>query len=178
MIDIEKTRFLVTAWPDQRWPVELMLWIERLTHGKNMPADYRESIKKQDRTCARNTCIKKCALGSDPRYEWFVFADSDVRPDERSDAFLALEADIKACQVPMRSDTAWSLPNSFHESLWCTSRRVLEAIEAPWFMQGYTDDGCNLTGCICRSFQRKALAAGFTIAHGGWAEHDLDGSWC
>ncbi len=179
MIELAYTRFIVTAWPDHRWPIELSAWIEQLMANVTPHRrDFRDSLKKKDRTCARNTAIKESALGSAPSYEWFVFADRDVRPTVDTAMFLHLPTDIKVCQVPMESHHAWIHTNSFHETIWCTSRRVLEAIEPPWFMQGYSSDGTELDGCICQSFRRKALEAGFSISHGGWAEHDRDGSWC
>ncbi len=175
-IDLSRTRFIVTAWPDQRWPVEVMWFIEEVTKGLTLQPDYRDSLKVRDRTCARNTAIVR-ALES-THYDWFCFIDNDVRPDIRSVRFLRLDADVISCQVPMRTDTAWSWPNSFHEAMWATSRRVLEAIEPPWFLQRYNSNGTKMDGCICKSFQTKVLEAGFQIAHGGWAEHDQDGSWC
>lgn len=179
MIDLSKTRFIVTAWPDNRWPVEVVSFVEKLM--ENVPdrrIDYRDSLVKADRTCARNVAIKESALESHPSYQWFVFIDHDVRPQVETPSFLLLDADVKCCQVPMAKKTAWSHPTSFHEAIWCTSRRVLEAIEAPWFMQQYNADGTEMDGCICSSFRNKVIQAGFTIAHGGWAEHDRDGSWC
>ena len=176
-IDLSRTRVIVTAWPDNRWPVEIINWIEQLFAGVDVDREqYRVSVKKQDRTCARNTAVLKHALQSP--YDWFIFVDSDVRPGSATSQFLKLDADIKCCEVPMRTETAWCWPHSFHESLWCTSRRVLEGIKAPWFMQRYNEDGTELDGCLCQYFRDKALAAGFSISHGGWAKHDLDGSWC
>ena len=177
-IELSRTRFIVTAWPDHKWPVEIVWWIEQLTKGIELRSDFRESVKVRDRTCARNSAIKQAAIGSDRHYQWFVFLDSDVRPGPRTSQFLELETDVKACQVPMRAEAAWCMPNSFHESIWCTSRHVLENIQAPWFMQRYSADGTRLDGCICNYFRDKALDAGFSISHGGWAEHDKEGSWC
>lgn len=179
MIDLEKTRFIVTAYPDNRWPVEVVAFVEKLMDNVTpLRPDYRDSLVVYDRTCARNSAIKESALGSHPNYQWFVFIDHDVRPQVTTPQFLMLDADVKCCQVPMQRPTAWSSPTSFHEAIWCTSRKVLQAIEPPWFMQRYNEDGTRLEGCICQSFRDKVLEAGFTIAHGGWAEHDRDGSWC
>lgn len=181
MIDLAHTRFIVTAWPDHRWPLEIVRWIESLMSGVT-PArpDYRASVKKQNVVCARNYAIKTEALGSHPDYKWFVFLDRDVRPcpGNKTTRFLALDADVKSCQVEHGNKAAYSWPDDFHEPIWCTSRRVLEAMEPPWFLQSYNEDGTEMAGCICVSFRKKVLEAGFSIAHGGWAEHDRDGSWC
>ena len=152
MIDLARTRFIVTAWPDHRWPLEITRWIEGLMFGVTPShPDYRRSVKKQNVVCARNWAIKNEALGSDPSYQWFVFLDRDVRPCQglKTTRFLALDADVKSCQVKHGNDAAYSWPDDFHEPIWCTSRRVLEAIEPPWFMQAYNEDGTEMAGCIC-----------------------------
>lgn len=181
MIDLAHTRFIVTAWPDHRWPLEIVRWIESLMSGIT-PArpDYRTSVKKQHVVCARNWAIKHEALASHPDYQWFVFLDRDVRPcsGNKTSRFLALDADVKSCQVEHGNKAAYSWPDDFHEPIWCTSRKVLEAIEPPWFVQAFSADGTEMDGCICTSFRNKVLTAGFSIAHGGWADHDRDGSWC
>ena len=176
-IEIARTHFIITSWPDKRWPVETVEWIEHLTWKTDSRRDNRTTIKKKNVVCARNTAIK-VALNTDRHFEHFVFLDRDVRPTERTRRFLELDADVRCCQVQQRVQTAYSWPTSFHESIWATSRHVLEAIEPPWFMHRYTADGCNMLGCICQSFRDKVLEAGFSIAHGGWAEHDRDESWC
>lgn len=179
MIDLSRTRFIITAWPDNRWPVEIFNWIEFLMKDITpATAEYRDSVKKKHVVCARNTAVKESALGSDPIYEWFVFMDRDIRPNKHTAKFLALEADVKSCQVDQAEKTAWGWPHDFHESIWCTSRMVLERIEPPWFMQQFNADGTEMVGCLCVSFATKVRAAGFSIAHGGWAEHDRDNSWC
>jgi len=140
--------------------------------------DYRYSLKKENIECARNTAIAEAALASDPSFKWFIFVDKDIRPDGRTKRFLDLDKDVKCCQVEQRSKDAWAWPNDFHDAMWCTSRHVLETIEPPWFKFRYNKDGTQMDGCMCQSFRDKVLEAGFTIAHGGWAEHDRDGSWC
>ena len=178
-VDLSKTRFIITAYPDHRWPVETVIWLETIMRGIT-PArsDYRDSLKKKQIMCARNTAVRHCALNSHKSYEWFVFIDQDVRPTDHTIQFLQLQSDIKCCQVEMYNKHAWSSPTAFHEAIWCTSRKVLEAIKPPWFEFKYNADGTDLVDCICGSFRRKALDAGFSISHGGWAEHDKDSSWC
>ena len=178
MIDLARTRFIVTSWPRARWSIEVMSFIEVMMRDvQPVRKDYRSSVVKKDRTCARNTAIRDYALRAPEEFQHFIFIDEDVRPQEATPQFLELTADVVSCQVPMENKTAWSKPDSFHEAFWFTSRHVLQAIKPPWFMQGYSADGCDLSGCICKSFRAKVLEAGFTIAHGGGAEHDRDGSW-
>jgi len=179
VVDLASTRFIVTAWPDHRWPLEITVWIEELMKDVTpVNLNYRHSLKKQNVVCARNTAILEAALGSAPEFQWFVFLDRDVRPDSRTRKFLDLEADVKCCQVKQSQEDAYAWPTDFHETIWCTSREVLAAIKPPWFMHEYNDTGTEMIGCLCQSFRKKVLDAGFTIAHGGWAEHDRDQSWC
>ena len=179
MINLARTRFIVTAYSDNRWPVELTWWIETLTKDIKTRDDYRVSINKRHMICARNVAILEGALQSDPHFDWFVFADKDVRPDNRTARFLELETDVKCCQVEQGRKDAWSWPDDFHDSIWCTSRKVLESIAPPWFTEHKLNEtGTELIGCMCNTFRAKVLEAGFTISHGGWAEHDRDQSWC
>ena len=160
VIDLSHTRFIVTAWPDHRWPLEIVRWIEGLM-STITPArpDYRASVKKKNVVCARNWAIKEEALGSHPDYQWFVFLDRDVRPcqGDKTARFLRLDADVKSCQVEHGNKAAYSWPDDFHEPIWCTSRRVLKSIEPPWFMQSYNANGTEMAGCICESFRKKVL---------------------
>ena len=178
MIDLSKTKVIVTAWPDQRWPVQLVHWIERLFSGVDTRQDFRDSIKVRNQVCARNQAVKISALRSHTSYEWFIFVDHDVRPVIGTETFLELDTDVRCCQMPHNSKTAWGRPDAFHDGLWAISRESLTRIEGPWFYHSYNDDHTQMEACICSSFRSKALEAGLTISHGGWAEHDRDGSWC
>ena len=179
MIDLSRTRFVITAWPDNRWPVETIHWIEAITKGIETRPDNRTSITKKNIVCARNFAIASGALRSNKHFEHFVFLDKDVRPSiNKTTRFLDLATDVKCCQVAQENKSAWAWPDDFHESIWSTSRHVLETIKPPWFEFQYNDDKTDMIGCICNSFRAKALEAGFTISHGGWAEHDRDRSWC
>lgn len=178
MIDLSRARFIVTAWPDNRWPVEIIHWIEKTTKGTECRLDNRTSIRVKNIVCARNWAVQNGALGSNQHFNQFVFIDRDVRPTEDTIAFLELKTDVKCCQVQQRVKTAYSNTDSFHESIWSTSRKVLESIKPPWFMHKYNAAGTEMIGCICQSFRTKVLELGFTISHGGYAEHDRDGSWC
>jgi hypothetical protein len=179
MIDLKKTRFICTNWPDKCWNEETVIWIEGLMeHVRPHSPDYRKSVCKSNIVCARNTAILKEAIGSLKTYEHFVFIDRDVRPTPLTTSFLELETDVKVCQMSHRSEAAWSKPDSFHESLWCTTRDVLEAVKPPWFQHTYNSTGTEMLTCLCHSFRTKVIQAGFTISHGGWAKHDQLKSWC
>jgi hypothetical protein len=178
MIDLSKTRFIVTDWPDRRWPVNLIGWIEDLTRDLEVRRDYRLSNCVKGMVPARNTAIRD-ALRSHPHYEHFIFVDHDVQPGSDTTRFLELESDLKCCQVPQQNKTAYAWPDDFHDALWCINRDALEKIEPPWFTDiPLSSDGTRMLGCVCQTFKQRVLDSGLTIAHGGWAEHDRDDSWC
>jgi hypothetical protein len=181
MIDIAKTRFIVIAWPDNRWPVETQWWINHLTRGHAIRPDNMLSTNVDNVECARNDAIKR-AINSHDAFEHFVFIDRDVRPivatPSATDEFLALDKDVKCCRMEHRSQNAWANDESFHDALWSAPRHVLESVPPPWFTMRYNEDHTRMLGCICQSFRDRVLLAGFTIGHAGWANHDQDKSWC
>jgi hypothetical protein len=172
-LDLNETRVVVFAYPDHRWPLDIVCWYEQLQ--KKWPKIGRTSLAKKNQVCARNHAIESSLK---THYNSFIFCDADVKPVWRTDSFLALETDVKCCQMEHRSRFAWTDPTSFHDGLWFTTREVLEAIEPPWFHHTYNHQHTEMLHCICHSFAEKAKAAGFTISHGGWAEHEGDKSWC
>lgn len=174
--NVDNTRVIMFAWPNGRITVELAEWIfSRYPRAKNN--DNIGVLGIQGIVQARNTAIRDYVLKSDERYRWFLFADADVRPHGRTADVFNLSTDIRCCRVPTRNPNAWTKQDSFHDQFWLARREVFEQIPAPWFEFPYTADGCALKGCLCSSFRQKALAAGFTISHGGYAEHDSDNSW-
>ena len=160
---------LIFAWPDNFIAAELAWWVQARFQ------DRWASLVLADQLCARNTMIA-AAVAS--HAEWFLFVDRDVRPDHRADAIFSLAADVRACQTQHHGDQAWIWPTAFHDSLWLTTRKVLQAIGSPWFSPP-AYDGLFQTriGCLCKTFAERALAKGFSIAHGGWARHDEQRSW-
>lgn len=168
--DPDKTLAVVLA-PDGMMHHSLQSWLRTLKVAslKAQEGSYRNY------QCAYNRMVKHIALASDPaRFDQFIFADSDMRPSRKqSSSFLDLDADIRCVeyQTEMDTEVSWTPETAFHTGIWWTTRHVLEAIRRPWFEWQYQDDGCATVGCICTSFRRKALDAGFTIKHGGHAGH-------
>lgn len=171
MIDLTCTRFVLVSL-ERRLTIEQMLWMESLVPNcsRKFTAIHVDGIEN-----AKNQAV---FVALESQEDFFVFMDDDVRPGPEANAFLRLDADVKCCEVPMQGERAWSQEDSFHDTLWCTSRRVLEAIEPPWFEWPRNTTHTAYLGCLCSSFKRKVVGAGFTVAHGGHAGHDSRKTWC
>jgi len=169
--DPEKTIAVILAYPNNLVTLDLIEWL----HAVGIP---RERVRThtgmfRDICCAYNYGIKHVALKTNA--EQFIFADNDIRPNPRQTApFLEIDADVVGCEYEgeFSHETTWGPASSMHCALWRCHRSVLERIKPPWFAWDYTDDGCNIRGCICSAFSMKVLNAGFTVAHGGWAKHE------
>lgn len=108
------------------------------------------------------------------RYEFcrFVFADPDIQPhSEHMAEFWMVAADIVGCRYPNGGEASWG-PDQFHCGLWRTSRHVLAALAPPRFVWKYNADHTEHLECLCATFNRRVLAAGFTVATGGHAMHE------
>ena len=123
---------------------------------------------------ARNTAVREAIkLGC----EYAIFIDHDVTVTEPGVwRWLETEGDVVACECALPGN-AWVTDHAFHTPLWRCRLDVLRAIEPPWFEHIYTDDGCDMLGCECLYFRRKAEALGFHVTHGGWCSHRQDGTW-
>jgi len=128
---------------------------------------------------ARNSMIRDGALPSiTPDTNWVFFIDNDVTITHPGvESFLAVPGDVVSCECQCRNPAAWTDPQAFHCNFWRCRPAVLKAITAPWFSVCASDDGCDLISCECTSFQRRALAAGFSVAHGGNCGHAMQGDW-
>jgi hypothetical protein len=108
------------------------------------------------------------------KFNHFIFADNDVKPNVKvTQPFLDLEEDLTCVEYPCqdRCESAWATQTAFHTGIFKCKRRVLERIPKPWFEYQPLDNGCSYQKCLCLNFARKAMRQGFTIAHGGWADH-------
>jgi len=131
--------------------------------------------------CAhRNTIIRDSALPmiAAKEYDWVFFVDHDVTITHPGlEDFLAVDADVVSCNCPMGNEKAWDKPDDFHNHFWRCRPVVLQTIKPPWFAMPTSEDGCDVVGCDCLYFRQKAIAAGFTIAHGGYCGHTNAGTW-
>lgn len=176
---VTNTRIIVFGWPDRRLPIELAEWLY-VRYRDPRTGFHRDNLGVlaiQGLVQARNRAIRDYVLSAPEHYRWFLFVDRDVRPSAASDEMFGLTTDVRCCRVTTRNPQAWRENSMFHDPFWLARREVFEQTAAPWFQFPYTADGCDLAGCLCSSFRKQVLAAGFSISHGGFADHDSDQSW-
>lgn len=168
---IDDTSAMILAYPNNQIRLELTAWL----HGLGIPFDRFVTNKEQcpDLASAYNLIVHLALHHTESKY--FIFADNDVGPNKhQTDPFLELPGDVVSCEYdgePERIGQTWGAVNAFHAGLWRASRAVLQSIRPPWFEWRYVSDGTAVKSCLCPSFSRKALQAGFTIRHGGWCDH-------
>lgn len=167
MTDLDLSKYLVIVHdaPDNMMATELAQWLAAcgLTWRPHNARDRHND-------CQTNSGIVKAL--TQKKFDHFVFVENDIRPDvPHTKAFWTCEADIVGCRYPVEQDTAWDNPHWIHAGLWRTTRKVLAAIEPPWFAWRFNKLRTKTIGCLCRTFCEKALTAGFTIEQAGYAMH-------
>ncbi len=163
------TAAFILSYPGHTAKVPMMLWLQRIGIRPDNIVSLSQRFHNQ--ICAYNSVVK---LALRTRNPCFIFADNDVNPTEKTTPFVSLMADVISCryQGEKSLEEQWSEPTAFHTALWACRRKVLETIKPPWFEWTMTPDGCNITECLCNSFRRKVLDAGFSIEWGGFAGHE------
>ncbi len=160
--------FIVNDAPRRVLARELAVWFHDLGVWDRV---IFHAAADRDIACQYNQAL---ALALATGHDQFVFADSDIRPHtSRTGEFWTADADVVGVRYPTESDAAWEGPPGIHCGLWRTRRAVLEALPRPHFQWEYNPNHTHLTGCICRPFSRRVREAGFTLAHAGWAMHEV-----
>lgn len=170
LIEPDNTLVVVMAWPDFCIPFGTINWIMQRFSWENV-----RTAGTPNYVTARNATINM-VLRESKKFTDFLFIDKDVTPTIESDKIFQIDADVVACDHPVANKAAWSTPESIHVAFWRVKRKVLEAIKPPWLMREYSADGCSMVGCDCLYLAKKVKEAGFTLAHGGWADHDIQAS--
>lgn len=150
----------------RRMRISASLWLLKIFPKENI---YRINISPY--ICARNAPIRNIILPNLDRFDDILSIDFDVTPTVGASRFLSTPGDVVACKVKTDNPHAWDLPTSFHTPFWRARTKVFAAIEPPWFSFPYSKDGCKMLSCDCEYFAKKALAAGFTVTHGGHSGH-------
>lgn len=163
-VDPSKTMLLIAAWPEQLVAPELMLWAAK--HKFHKVVWYGRRFVE----CAYNSAVAKLALPSDCGH--FIFADHDIRPGPETDPFLQADGPLVACQFDVAHNASWDDPQAMHCGLWRCDRKVLEAIQPPWFQRVLSADGTQEHLCVCMYFREKARRAGFSVVRAGRAKHE------
>ena len=72
--------------------------------------------------CAYNSAVKHLALPS--KYDHFIFADHDIRPNDKTRPFLEADGEWVACEYPLSCNDTWEDPQCMHCGLWrCSTPR-------------------------------------------------------
>jgi len=165
---------VIYAWPKPAMvSFALGRWLAGLGFGFDNPRVI--CLTRHDIHAAYNSGVA-VALGYHARlkrqpFEQFIFVDNDMEPGSQTAEFLRAEQDVVSAMYPTGHAESWDHPYAFHTGLWRTHRKVLETIRPPWFGYKYSEDGCSIVACSCAMFRNKAVAAGFTVGHAGWAGH-------
>ena len=169
---------IVISWPDKTWNSDLVNWIRaRFWKGEHKD-DQIVDVVRADLVCAKNWAIREHVIDHPGDYKHFLFVERDVRPSIHTDEMFRVHGDVVCCQVKVRNEAAWLRPNSFHATMWMSNRSALERIGPPWFGVTYSPDGCDRLAGECEFFRARALAAGLTIVRAGYADHDMERTWC
>jgi hypothetical protein len=101
--------------------------------------------------------------------ESLMFCDCDMQPTPAlTSPFLADIFDLQC--IKSDTGTEWR-EGSFHTGMWRTGRRHIVGMTPPWLEWQVTDDGCEVTGCLCKSLADKYRARGLTVGVVGEAGH-------
>lgn len=163
--DPHKTLAVVYAWPTGQVDYRLTGF---LMDAAGLPLANMVVVNKRCIPAAYNSGVRD-ALRSP--FDYFIFADHDVCPGKPTLPFLEAAGDVVCCECPVGNNVSWKEPHAFHCGLWRTNRWALARIAPPWFLEEYSEDGCDLIKCVCLHFRDKALAAGLSVVRAGWADH-------
>lgn len=145
-------------------------------------ANVRWRSPKDQVVIARNLTIEHGVRKAPANITDFVFFDEDMRPDARTDFMFETPGDIVGAQYPLRDTSAcaleaWLKPTTVHCGAMRFTRDVAMRLDMPLFKFEYNAQHTRCTKCECGYFTEKAIEMGFTVARGGFCEHDNDHSW-
>lgn len=164
---------LIFAYPDAMLTIEAARWLWERFPQENI---FHCNIPHLER--ARNLAVREFVQKKmPPQFSHVLFMDRDMRPSEQSDHFMTLDTDLASCRYEVSQPQSWAHSQAFHLGLCRVRRAVFDAVAAPWFVLPMTPDHCTITQCECAYFLTKALAAGFTSANAGWADHKPSQTW-
>ena len=163
----EATRAIVLTWPDHALTWEGAAWLYHLLPPENIIGFCGRNL-----VVARNAVVKELCLKAPPEITDFILMDRDMRPGQAALPMLQAEGDVVGCTYPIPHMAGWADPAMIHLGLVRIRRKVFEALQPPWFLFGYTEDGAGLGLCECGYFRDKVLEAGFTVTRAGWCDHD------
>lgn len=178
-IDPEKTAIVVYNYPHGMENSNLSDWFLfnfRVLHYRKEPFHEPNGkitrINASDIICARNKAFNY-AVNSLGHFEWVIFSDNDVIPNNESTLeMFKLTTDIKCCKIDREGPYSWPEPISFHDCLWCIKIKDLARVPEPRYeTPEYNETFTAINNCSCTTFRDKALKAGLTIGNAGYAQH-------
>lgn len=174
---IKETLVVCYSYPGNRFHASHFGW---LAEAWNI---HRQSVMWQPKVnghiaCTKNQILEFCLEHDSAKWATeFVFIDPDIIYTRDSVQFWDSEADVVCCEAEMRCEGAWDGELAFHDSFWRVKRRVLEAMQPPYFRFQYNGKGTREMYCICRSFSDAARKLGFSVERAGKCGHEQQQSW-
>lgn len=174
---IRQLRVVCYSYPNHRFHASHFPWLAQVW---NLNAN---SVAWQPRVsghlvCTKNQMLEHCLESPTSKFATeFVFVDPDTIYTPESDAFWESDADVVCCEADMQDMRSWSSPVAFHDSFWRVKRKVLEAMQPPYFYYQLNGKGTRETLCICRSFSDAARKLGFSVERSGKCGHEHNQSW-
>lgn len=170
-MDLQQSLVLISIWPASTITWELHRWLIDL----GFDAEQQMPIYHAGMDASRNFAVQ-VALRSPKRFQHFLFVDGDVRPTPQTRLWLDPPEDVVGCRYDLGGPEPWAWEKAIHTSIWRCRRHVLETLAppqgAPLFRTQVNADGSQEIYCQCLGFVERCLAAGFSVCHAGWAEHD------
>lgn len=175
MINLEKTLLIVSTYPTRAVDHRITVYFTE----KGLPIQNLMAVAPECSVIeSRNQIVRDIVKQRTHMFDWFIFIDGDVIPNNMTDPFLddSLE-DVVGAQYDTGSPKGWLTPDQFHMGLVRVNRKVAELTKLPWFMFEYNDEGTHITKCECNHFKEILLGLDFKIARRGHAEHKPSNSW-
>lgn len=138
-------------------------WSEQFETRRMMRAFFPDHV-----ACMRNQAFKW--FRDECTQPWLVMCDDDIVPVDGIEEFLHTDGDIVGARALGRGGHE-SHQASFTMAAVKVHRRVIEAMQPPWFAFSFSQDGLQLKQCECVYFWRKALDAGFSVVRAGRVGH-------
>ena len=107
------------------------------------------------------------------KFDTLLCIANDMVPIKTTDNILTAEGDLVYCESYSAGGRMQHQGDyNFNAACFRASRKVLEAMGAPWFAMGHSADRTVETYCDCNHFCRKAAEAGYDSKSVGHIGHE------
>lgn len=170
---------IIPCLPSRMLDADLAKWVYGHFPAGNIKFVMPASDGRYPPVVPMRNMVARDVLAGAKDFENIVFFDNDLRPDHRLEPMFQISADVCGAMYATDNPSAWLMPDSIHAAAMRFHRRVLEALQPPFFMHKYDEEtGTRMTCCDCGYFVQKAKAAGFSVARAGYSDHGNLKSWC